>query len=105
MIFVDNIDVFLFYEENTPRQVYLTAEILNKQLKIFIDNDKIIYNNMIYLDNIFNILNANKPKTYLDSIMDNYSKKPDFEQTDEYKKIFTDFGTIKHWIDDTKLNT
>jgi hypothetical protein len=98
MIFVDNVDVFLFYEDNVPKQVYLTAETLNKQLKDLLESDKIIYNDIIYLDNIFNTLYENKPKDLLDSIMNSYYELPPTEASEDYQKLFTDFGTIKHWL-------
>jgi hypothetical protein len=48
MIFVDKVDLFLFYENQKPKQIYLTAELLNRQLKDLLNSDKIIYNNILY---------------------------------------------------------
>lgn len=100
MIFVDKIDIFLFYEDNTPKEVYLNAKLLNKQLKSLLNSDEIVYNNILYLDNIFNTLNENKPKEMIDNTIEYYNELTPTENSKEYKSIFTDFGTIKHWIDD-----
>jgi F0F1-type ATP synthase delta subunit len=98
MIFVNEIDVFLFYEYNVPKQVYLTAETLNKQLKNLIRNDMIIQNNIEYLWNIFNTLYENSPLDILNNLTKQYYEKTEVEKNSEYIKLFIDFGTIKHWI-------
>jgi hypothetical protein len=103
MIFVDKVDLFLFYEDQKPKQIYLTANLLNGQLKDLINSDKIIYDNILYLDKVFNTLYENKPKDMLENIMKKYYELPPTEQSKEYKKIFTDFGTIKHWINDREI--
>jgi len=100
MIFVNNTDVFLFYEDNVPRQVYLTSETLNKQLEDLIKSDIIIQNDIKYLLNIFNTLYENKPLDNLNKLKAKYFEKTDLENSDEYIKMFTDFGTIKHWKND-----
>jgi len=101
MQFVNNIDLFLFYEDTkVPKQIYLTAELLNKQIKFLLENDKIILNDIIYLDNIFNKLYENKPKDLLDEIMNTYYSKTDTELLPDYDELITDFGLIKHWVED-----
>ena len=97
MIFVNNIDVFLLYEKNDGKQVYITAEILNKELKSLIKNDEINNNNILYLNDILNKLNEKLPKETLDNYMDYYFQKNEIESSNEYKKLFLDFGKIKKW--------
>ena len=104
MIFVNELDVFLFYEYNVSKQIYLTAETLNKQLKNLIKNDMIIQNNIEYLWNIFNTLYENRPLDILNDLTKQYYEKTEVEKNPEYIKLFTDFGTIKHWIGDKELN-
>jgi hypothetical protein len=104
MIFAKDIDVFLFFEQEIPKQIYLTAEVLNNQLKDLINNDIKIQNNIKYLWNVFITLYENKPKDLLKEITNIYQSKTPTELDENYKKIKLDFGTVKHWKGDINLN-
>ena len=92
-------DVFLFYNQKTPKQVYLNAEVLNTQLSDLIKNDINLNNNINFLFNELNTLYENKPKDILETSLKEYydtSYRNDYD----FEKIWLDFGTIKKWIGD-----
>ena len=97
MIFVNDLDIFLFYEDNKPIQVFLTAETVNKQFEKLLENDIKLFNDINYLVEIINKINENTPKESCKKIMDYYFSKLDLEKSDEYIQLFNDFGSIKKW--------
>jgi len=97
MIFVNDLDVFLFYEDSKPLQVFLTAENINKQFETLLSNDIKLLNDMNYLIDIIDKINENAPKETCEKYMDYYFDKLDVEKSDEYIQLFNDFGSIKKW--------
>jgi len=97
MNFANDLDVFLFYEDRKPVQVFLTAETVNKQFEKLLENDIKLFNDMNYLVEIIDKINKNIPKESCEKIMDYYFSKLDIEKSDEYIQLFNDFGCIKQW--------
>jgi len=97
MNFVNDLDVFLFYEDKKPVQVFLTAETVNKQFEKLLENDIKLFNDMNYLVEIIDKINENTPKESCEKIMDYYFSNLDIEKSDEFIQLFNDFGSIKKW--------
>jgi len=92
--FEKTIDVFKFYEGKNNKQFTLNAYVLNKQLKNLIENDKIVYNNILYLDYLLSISDELKPKKEIDEI---YNEYLNIRHSKTFESLFKDYGYIKKW--------